>query len=78
MAQAILEGYIEINGDSNTVELSPCGNTDNPLADIVLDDGHDVNVFQRYADPTANIDSTNAGGAYTLDPDLNSNPIPNL
>ena len=63
------EGYIEINGDSNTVELSQRGNTDNQFADIVLDDGHDVNVFQRYADHTANIDLTNAGGAYTLDLD---------
>ena len=63
------EGYIEINGDSNTVELSQRGNADKQFADIVLDDGHDVNVFQRYADHTANIDLTNAGGAYTLDLD---------
>lgn len=63
------EGYIEINGDSNTVELSQRGNADTQFADIVLDDGHDVNVFQRYADHTANINLTNAGGAYTLDLD---------
>ena len=39
------------------------------FADIVLDDGHTVDVFQRYGDHTANIDLTNAGGAYNLDLD---------
>ena len=67
MAQVIHEGYIEINGDGNDVELTQRGNTDTQFADIVLDDGHDVNVFQRYGE-IANIDLTNAGGAYTLDP----------
>ena len=45
------------------------GNTDTQFADIVLDDGHTVNVFQRYGDHTANIDLTNAGGAYNLNLD---------
>ena len=64
------DGFIEIDGDSNDVELTQRGNsTDEQFADIVLDDGHTVEVFQRYGDHTANIDLTNGGGAYTLDLD---------
>ena len=60
------EGYIEITGNSNDVELTQRGNTDKQFADIVLDDSHTVDVFQRYADHTANIDLTNGGGSYNL------------
>tara|TARA_B100000900_G_scaffold394802_1_gene392560 strand:+ start:416 stop:1429 length:1014 start_codon:yes stop_codon:yes gene_type:complete len=64
------DGFIEIDGDDNTVELLQRGNTDQQFADIVLsNDGHDVDVFQRYGSHTANIDLTNSGGAYTLDLD---------
>lgn len=63
------EGYIEIDGDNNNVTLLQRGNTDNQYADIVLDDGHTVDVYQRYGSHTANIDLTNAGGGYTLDVD---------
>ena len=41
--------------------------------DIVLDDGHSVDVHQRYGSHTANIDLTNAGGAYNLDLTQNAN-----
>ena len=63
------DGFIAIDGDSNDVELSQRGNGgDDQFADIEIDgDGHTVDVFQRYADHTANIDITNGGGAYTLD-----------
>ena len=40
------KGYIEITRDGNDVELTQRGNTDTQFADIVLDDGHTVNVFQ--------------------------------
>ena len=63
------EGYIEIDGDNNNVTLLQRGNTDDQYADIVLDDGHTVDVFQRYGSHTANIDLTNAGGGYNLDVD---------
>jgi hypothetical protein len=63
------QGFIEINGDNNDVTLSQRGNTDDQFADIKLDDGHTVDVFQRYGSHTTNIDLTNAGGAYTLDLD---------
>ena len=63
------DGFIEIDGNDNTVELLQRGNTDQQFADIVLDDGHNVDVFQRYGSHTANIDLTNSGGAYTLDLD---------
>ena len=67
------EGFVEINGDGNDVTLLQRGNTDTQFADIVLDDGHTVDVFQRYGDHTANIDLTNAGGAYNLDLDQTAN-----
>ena len=63
------QGDIEITGDGNDVELTQRGNTDTQFADIVLDDGHTVNVFQRYGDHTANINLSNAGGSYNLDLD---------
>lgn len=61
------EGYVEINGDNNDVTLLQRGNTDDQFADIVLDDGHTVDVYQRYGSHTTNIDLTNAGGGYNLD-----------
>lgn len=63
------EGYVEINGDSNDVTLLQRGNSDEQYADIVLDDGHTVDVFQRYGNHTANITLTNSGGGYNLDLD---------
>ena len=63
------DGFIAIDGDSNDVELTQRGNgSDDQFADIEIDgDGHTVDVYQRHADHTANIDITNGGGAYTLD-----------
>lgn len=62
-------GFIEITGDSNDVTLLQRGNSDTQFADIVLDDGHTVDVFQRYGDHTTNIDLTNGGGGYNLNLD---------
>ena len=62
------DGFIEIDGDNNDVELLQRGNSDEQYADIVVDgDGHTIDALQRYGDHTANIDITNGGGAYTLD-----------
>ena len=36
------------------------------FADIVLDDGHTLDIKQRHAAHTTNIDFTNGGGAYNL------------
>ena len=36
------------------------------FADIVLDDGHTLDVTQRHANHTTNLDLTNGGGAYNL------------
>ena len=36
------------------------------FADIKMDDGHTVDVAQRNANHTSNIDLTNGGGAYNL------------
>ncbi len=60
------EGYIEINGNDNDVELLQRGNNNNMFADIVLDDGHTVDVSQRHANHTSNIDLSNGGGGYNL------------
>ena len=68
------DGFIAIGGDSNDVELTQrgSGSTDQ-FADIEINgDGHTVDVFQRYGSHTANIDLTNAGGAYNLDLDQTS------
>ena len=67
------EGYIEIDGDNNNVTLLQRGNSDDQYADIVLDDGHTVDVHQRYGSHTANIDLTNAGGGYNLDVNQTAN-----
>ena len=74
------KGFVEINGDNNDVTLLQRGNSDTQFADIVLDDGHTVDVFQRYGDHTANIDLTNAGGGYNLNLDqtASSNKTYNL
>ena len=66
MGKAGHDGFIEIQGDSNTVDLYQRGNGGIKWADIVLTgDGHTVDVDQRgnYG-ASAAIDLTNAGGAY--------------
>ena len=62
------KGYIEIGGDGNNVTLLQRGNgaLQNMFADIVLDDGHTLDITQRHAAHTTNIDFTNGGGAYNL------------
>ena len=67
------KGFVEIQGDNNNVELTQRGNSNVQFADIVLDNGHTVDVHQRYGSHTANIDLTNAGGADNLDLTQNAN-----
>jgi len=68
MGKAGHDGFVEIQGDSNTVDLYQRGNGGQKWADIVLTgDGHTVDVDQRGSQgATAAIDLTNSGGAYTL------------
>ena len=60
------DGFVEITGDDNTVDLYQRGNGGQKWADIVLTgDDHTVDVMQRgteYAE--AEVDLTNSGGAY--------------
>ena len=60
------DGFVEIQGDDNEVNLYQRSNGGQKWADIVLTgDGHSVDVMQRgteYANAT--VDLTNGGGAY--------------
>jgi len=73
MGKAGHDGFVEIQGDDNTVDLYQRGNGGAKWADIVLTgDGHTVDVDQRGSNSaSAAIDLTNSGGAYTLDLDQN-------
>ena len=66
MGKAGHDGFIEITGDDNTVDLYQRGNGGQKWADIVLTgDGHTVDVDQRGSNSaSAAIDLTNSGGAY--------------
>ena len=68
MGKAGHDGFIEIQGDSNTVDLYQRGNGGQKWADIVLTgDGHTVDVDQRGSQSaSAAIDLTNSGGAYNF------------
>jgi len=63
------DGFVEIQGDDNEVNLYQRGNGGQKWADIVLTgDGHSVDVMQRgtqYAE--AEVDLTNSGGAYDFE-----------
>lgn len=63
------DGFVEIQGDGNTVNLYQRGNGGQKWADVVLTgDGHSVDVMQRgneYA--SATVDLTNSGGAYDFE-----------
>jgi hypothetical protein len=66
MGKAGHDGFVEINGNSNTVDLYQRGNGGVKWADVVLDgDGHTVDVDQRGSNSaTAAIDLTYGTGAY--------------
>jgi len=68
MGKAGHDGFIEIQGDDNTVDLYQRGNGGAKWADIVLTgDGHTVDVDQRGSNSAnATIDLTNSGGAYNF------------
>jgi len=68
MGKAGHDGFIEIGGNNNTVDLYQRGNGGVKWADIVLDgDGHSVDVNQRGGNAaTATIDLTYGSGAYNL------------
>ena len=73
MGKAGHDGFVEIDGDDNTVDLYQRGNGGQKWADIVLTgDGHTVDVNQLGSNSaSAAIDLTNSGGAYTLNLDQN-------
>ena len=62
------DGFIEIQGNNNTVDLYQRGNGGVKWADIVLTgNGHTVDVDQRGTQSaSATIDLTNSGGAYNF------------
>ena len=66
MGKAGHDGFIEITGDDNTVDLYQRGNGGVKWADIVLTgDDHIVDVMQRGSQSAnATVDLTNSGGAY--------------
>ena len=43
------------------------GNNNTQTSTITVDDGHTVDVFQRYGNHTSTINLTNSGGGYNLD-----------
>ena len=63
------DGFVEIQGDDNEVNLYQRGNGGQKWADVVLTgDGHSVDIMQRgteYAE--AEVDLTNSGGAYNFE-----------
>jgi len=63
------DGFVEIQGDNNEVNLYQRGNGGQKWADVVLTgDGHSVDIMQRgteYAE--AEVDLTNSGGAYNFE-----------
>ena len=63
------DGFVEIQGDGNTVDLYQRGNGGQKWADIVLTgDGHSVDVMQRGTEyASATVDLTNSGGAYDFE-----------
>ena len=70
------DGFIEIDGNNNTVDLTQRGGLNSKWADIVLDgNGHTVDVLQRGSQiGSAAIDLTNNGGSYnfTLSQDIST------
>jgi len=68
MGKAGHDGFVEIQGDDNTVDLLQRGNGGAKWADIVLTgDGHTVDVDQRGSQSAnATVDLTNSGGAYNF------------
>lgn len=66
MGKAGHTGWIDVYGDSNTVDLYQRGNGGQKNADIVLTgDGHNVDVNQRGSNSAAaTVYLTNSGGAY--------------
>ena len=66
MGKAGNDGFVEIQGDSNTVDLYQRGNGGAKWADVVLTgNGHSVDVDQRGSNSaSAAIDLTNGGGSY--------------
>jgi hypothetical protein len=62
------DGFVEIQGDSNTVDLYQRGSRAQHWADIVLTgDDHTVDVDQQGTkSASATIDLTNSGGAYNF------------
>jgi hypothetical protein len=68
MGKAGHDGFIEIQGDNNNVDLYQRGNGGQQWADIVLTgDGHTVDANQRGTMAHSfEVDLTNSGGAYSV------------
>jgi hypothetical protein len=68
MGKAGHDGFIEIQGDNNNVDLYQRGNGGQQWADVVLTgDGHTVDANQRGTMAHSfEVDLTNSGGAYSL------------
>ena len=68
------KSILDVNGDSNDIDILQRGNNSNSqYLTLTVDDGHTVDVYQRYGDHTATINLTNAGGGYNLDLDQTDN-----
>lgn len=68
MGKAGHDGFVDITGNNNTVDLYQRGNGGKKWADVVLNgDGHTVDVNQRGSNyASADIDLTYGSGAYNL------------
>jgi hypothetical protein len=66
MGKAGHDGFVEIDGDDNFVDLYQRGNGGKKWADVVLTgNGHAVDIDQRGSNSAnATVDLTNSGGAY--------------
>ena len=66
MGKAGHDGFVEIDGDDNFVDLYQRGNGGKKWADVVLTgNGHAVDINQRGSNSAnATVDLTNSGGAY--------------
>ena len=66
MGKAGHDGFVEIDGDDNFVDLYQRGNGGKKWADVVLTgDGHAVDINQRGSNSAnATVNLTNSGGAY--------------
>ena len=61
--------WLDVNGSNNDIMVAQRGNSNKQTSSITVDDGHEINLLQRYGDHTSSINLTNSGGGYSLDVD---------